>query len=168
MLDFNWSDYENLGAAQLADPEIRDDPLFGGIAWHGYGGTVDKQTEVHDQYPNVNAYDTEHSGGTWVANHDEDMRNLIDYTRNWGRSWVKWSLALDQNMGPHNGGCDVCTGLLTVHDGDNQHGQVDYTVEYYTMGHLTKFVRPGAHGSRRPGTAPFPTWLGGTRTDRRL
>jgi glucosylceramidase len=33
------------------------------------------------------------------------MLNIIDYTRNWGGSVVKWSLAVDQNMGPHNGGC---------------------------------------------------------------
>ncbi|MCW2900247.1 MAG: Ricin lectin [Streptosporangiaceae bacterium] len=32
-----------------------------------------------------------------------------------------------------------------MHNGDGGHGQVDYTIEYYTMGHLTKFVRPGAH-----------------------
>jgi glucosylceramidase len=47
-------------------------------------------------------------------------------------------------MGPHNGGCGTCTGLITVHNGDSRSGQIDYTVEYYTMGHLTKFVKPGA------------------------
>jgi glucosylceramidase len=47
-------------------------------------------------------------------------------------------------MGPHNGGCGTCTGFITVHNGDARHGLVDYTVEYYTMGHLTKFVKPGA------------------------
>lgn len=31
------------------------------------------------------------------------MSNIIDYTRNWGQSMVKWSLAVDQNDGPHNG-----------------------------------------------------------------
>ena len=48
-------------------------------------------------------------------------------------------------MGPHNGGCGTCTGLITVHNGDSRSGQVDYTIEYYTMGHLTKFVKPGAY-----------------------
>jgi glucosylceramidase len=73
------------------------------------------------------------------------MHNIIDYTRNWGKSVVKWSLAVDQNMGPHNGGCGTCTGLITVHNGDSRSGQVDYTVEYYDMGQLTKFVKPGAY-----------------------
>jgi glucosylceramidase len=128
------------------DTAIRGDPDFGGIAWHGYGGNVGQQTTTHNQYPSLDAYDTEHSGGTWIANQQkEDMENLIDYTRNWGQSWVKWSLAVDQNMGPHNGGCGTCTGLVTVHNGDSRSGQVDYTIEYYTMGHLTKFVKPGAY-----------------------
>jgi glucosylceramidase len=159
--DWNWDVYNTYAAPLVNDPTIRNDPNFGGIAWHGYGGDVGMQTTVHNQYPNVNAYDTEHSGGTWISNQqDEDMRNLIDYTRNWGRSWIKWSLAVDQNMGPHNGGCSTCTGLITVHNGDGRSGQVDYTIEYYTMGHLTKFVKPGAVriDSTANGSVPNVAW----------
>ncbi|WP_443047801.1 RICIN domain-containing protein [Streptomyces sp. H39-S7] len=145
-LDWNWDQYDAFAAPTLDDAAIRNDPNFGGMAWHGYGGDVAQQTTVHNRYPGVKAFDTEHSGGTWIANQQkEDMHNLIDYTRNWGQSWIKWSLAVDQNMGPHNGGCGTCTGLVTVHNGDGRSGQVDYTVEYYTMGHLTKFVKPGAY-----------------------
>ena len=145
-LDWNPDSYASYGAPTVDDTTVRDDPNFGGIAWHGYEGSVSTQTDIHNQYPNVNAYDTEHSGGTWIANQQqEDMNNIIDYTRNWGESVVKWSLAVDQNMGPHNGGCGTCTGLVTVHNGDSRSGQVDYTVEYYDMGQLTKFVKPGAY-----------------------
>ncbi|WP_327292327.1 ricin-type beta-trefoil lectin domain protein [Streptomyces sp. NBC_01198] len=144
-LDWNWDTYDSYAAPTVTDAAVRNDPNFGGIAWHGYGGNVSEQTTVHNQYPTLPAFDTEHSGGTWIANQQkEDMENLIDYTRNWGQSWVKWSLAVDQNMGPHNGGCGTCTGLVTVHNGDSRSGQVDYTIEYYTMGQLTKFVKPGA------------------------
>lgn len=155
--DWNWDGYQEWAAPLLNDPAIRNDPLFGGIAWHGYGGNVSTQTTVHNQFPNVNAYMTEHSGGDWIANQQtEDMLNLVDYTRNWDRSWIKWSLALDQNQGPHNGGCGTCTGLVTVHNGDSRHGQVDYTIEYYTMGHLTKFVKPGAYRIDSTGNASVP------------
>jgi glucosylceramidase len=41
--------------------------------------------------------------------------------------------------GPHNGGCDTCTGVVTV-DGDT----VSRNAEYYTLGHLARFVQPGA------------------------
>ncbi|MFC9491919.1 ricin-type beta-trefoil lectin domain protein, partial [Streptomyces hydrogenans] len=91
-------------------------------------------------------FSTEHSGGTWIGNqHDEDLKDIVSYARNWSSSLVKWSLALNQDMGPHNGGCGTCTGLVTVQEGGPRAGQVDYTVEYYTTGHLTKFVRPGAY-----------------------
>ncbi|MFL6142201.1 MAG: RICIN domain-containing protein [Labedaea sp.] len=145
VMDWNWDLYGTWARPQLQDPQILNDPLFGGIAWHGYGGDVSAQTMAHDEFPNVKSYDTEHSGGTWITNQQlEDMSNIIDYTRNWGRSMVKWSLAVDQNMGPHNGGCGTCTGLITVHNGDSRSGQVDFTVEYYSTGQLTKFVKPGA------------------------
>lgn len=145
-LDWNWSQFNGFAAQSLNDTAIRNDPLFGGMAWHGYDeGSAAEQTTVHNMFPNIGTFDTEHSGGTWIANQQaEDMSNIIDYTRNWGQSVVKWSLAVDQNMGPHNGGCGVCTGLITVHNGDSRSGQVDFTIEYYDMGQLTKFVKPGA------------------------
>ncbi|MER6467870.1 ricin-type beta-trefoil lectin domain protein [Streptomyces collinus] len=143
--DWNWDVYDSYAAQTVDDPAVRNHPNFGGIAWHGYGGDIGKQTSVHNQYPTLDAFGTEHSGGTWIADQQrEDMSDIIDYTRNWAKSVTKWSLAVDQNMGPHNGGCGTCTGLVTVHNGDGASGTVDYTVEYYDMGHLTKFVRPGA------------------------
>ncbi|MGW2052609.1 ricin-type beta-trefoil lectin domain protein [Streptomyces sp. NPDC001840] len=143
--DWNWDTYDAYAAETVNDAAVRNHPNFGGVAWHGYGGNIQKQTDVHNQYPQMDAFQTEHSGGTWIANQQrEDMSNIIDYTRHWAKSVTKWSLAVDQNRGPHNGGCGTCDGLITVHNGDSRHGQVDYTIEYYTMGHLTKFVKPGA------------------------
>ncbi|WP_078971467.1 glycoside hydrolase family 30 beta sandwich domain-containing protein [Streptomyces chattanoogensis] len=160
-LDWNWDRYADFAAPTVDDPAIRNHPNFGGLAWHGYAGDVTEQTRVHHRYPGLAAYDTEHSGGRWIPNQQrEDMRNLIAYTRNWGSSWVKWSLAVDRNGGPHQGGCDNCTGLITVHHGNGAQGAVDYTVEYYTMGHLTKFVRPGARriDSTASATVPNVAW----------
>ncbi|AUG81725.1 glucosylceramidase [Kitasatospora sp. MMS16-BH015] len=161
-LDWNPDTYASYGAPTVDDAAVRNDPLFGGIAWHGYGGSVTTQSDIHAKYPGVDAYDTEHSGGTWISNQQqEDMDNIIDYTRNWGKSVVKWSLAVDQNMGPHNGGCGTCTGLVTVHNGDGRSGQVDYTVEYYDLGQLTKFVKPGAYriDSTANSAVPNVAWL---------
>ncbi|MFD5782548.1 ricin-type beta-trefoil lectin domain protein [Streptomyces sp. NPDC126933] len=159
--DWNWDTYDAYAAETVNDAAVRNHPNFGGVAWHGYGGNIQKQTDVHNQYPQMNAFQTEHSGGTWIANQQrEDMSNIIDYTRNWAKSVTKWSLAVDQNRGPHNGGCGTCDGLITVHNGDSRHGQVDYTIEYYTMGHLTKFVKPGAEriSSTASTTVPNVAW----------
>ncbi|WP_405902724.1 ricin-type beta-trefoil lectin domain protein [Streptomyces sp. NBC_00656] len=159
--DWNWDTYDAYAAATVDDAAVRNHPNFGGVAWHGYGGDIAKQTTVHNQYPSMDAFQTEHSGGTWIADQQrEDMTNIIDYTRNWAKSVTKWSLAVDQNRGPHNGGCGTCDGLITVHNGDSRSGQVDYTIEYYTMGHLTKFVRPGAAriSSTASSTVPNVAW----------
>ncbi|MEU6078456.1 lectin [Micromonospora sp. NPDC047074] len=144
--DWNYGDHANFGAVLLADAGVRNDPLFGGIAWHGYFGDPAVGSQVRNQYPSVRQFSTEHSGGTWIGNqHNEDLADIVTYARNHSSSLVKWSIALNQNMGPHNGGCDVCTGLVTVQEGGARAGQVDYTIEYYTTGHLTKFVKPGAY-----------------------
>ncbi|MFI5929493.1 lectin [Micromonospora sp. NPDC051543] len=144
--DWNYGDNPNFGAVLLADTGVRNDPLFGGIAWHGYFGDPAVGTQVHNQYPAVRQFSTEHSGGTWIGNqHNEDLADIVNYARNWSGSLVKWGLALNQSMGPHNGGCATCTGLVTVQEGGSRAGQVDYTIEYYTTGHLTKFVQPGAY-----------------------
>ncbi|MFI5472394.1 ricin-type beta-trefoil lectin domain protein [Streptomyces cacaoi] len=159
--DWNWDTYDAYAAQTVDDAAVRSHPNFGGIAWHGYGGDVAKQTSVRNQYPQLDAFGTEHSGGTWIANQQrEDMLNIVDYTRNWAKSVTKWSLAVDQNRGPHNGGCGTCDGLVTVHNGDGASGTVDYTIEYYTMGHLTKFVRPGAQriASTASSSVPNVAW----------
>ncbi|WP_405627335.1 ricin-type beta-trefoil lectin domain protein [Streptomyces sp. NBC_00016] len=159
--DWNWDTYDAYAAQTVDDAAVRSHPNFGGIAWHGYGGDVAKQTSVHNQYPQLDAFGTEHSGGTWIADQQrEDMLDIVNYTRNWAKSVTKWSLAVDQNRGPHNGGCGTCDGLVTVHNGDGASGTVDYTVEYYTMGHLTKFVRPGAQriASTASSSVPNVAW----------
>ncbi|MDQ0583657.1 lectin [Streptomyces rishiriensis] len=159
--DWNWDTYDAYAAQTVDDAAVRSHPNFGGIAWHGYGGDVAKQTSVHNQYPQLDAFGTEHSGGTWIANQQrEDMLDIVNYTRNWAKSVTKWSLAVDQNRGPHNGGCGTCDGLVTVHNGDGASGTVDYMIEYYTMGHLTKFVRPGARriASTASSSVPNVAW----------
>ncbi|MFI1926786.1 ricin-type beta-trefoil lectin domain protein [Streptomyces sp. NPDC020377] len=159
--DWNWDTYDAYAAQTVDDAAVRSHPNFGGIAWHGYGGDVAKQTSVHNRYPQLDAFGTEHSGGTWIADQQrEDMLDIVNYTRNWAKSVTKWSLAVDQNRGPHNGGCGTCDGLVTVHNGDGASGTVDYTIEYYTMGHLTKFVRPGAQriASTASSSVPNVAW----------
>ena len=53
---------------------------------------------------------------------------------------INWNLALNQDNGPHLGGCGTCTGIITVGPGD----QVTCNAEYYALGALSRFVQPGA------------------------
>lgn len=61
--------------------------------------------------------------------------------QNWASGVAAWTLGTDSSDGPHlsSGGCDTCTGLVTVNDGS-------YTFEtaYYMMAQFSKFIPVGA------------------------
>ncbi|NUT52567.1 MAG: glucan endo-1,6-beta-glucosidase, partial [Saccharothrix sp.] len=146
----------------LASPAAR---WVAGTAYHCYSGDPAAQTALHDAHPDKGIWFTECSGShgpddppakvfrdtlVWHA------RNVVlGTTRNWARSVVNWNIALDSAGGPHNGGCGTCTGLVAAHPD----GTVSTGAEYYTIGHLAKFVRPGA---RRVASTSFGTtgWNG--------
>jgi glucosylceramidase len=56
---------------------------------------------------------------------------------------VLWNLALDTHGGPKMGhGCDGCNALVTI---DQATGGYTFTDNYYELGHVSKFVVPGAY-----------------------
>src|SRR6266446_5848406 len=139
--DHNW-DRPDYPRTVLSNSQIAGSSQIAGIAWHGYGGTPGAMSSLHDSFPNLGNYETEHSGGTWVSDQVKaDFEEITQVMRNWGKSYVKWSLALDQNRGPHTGGCGTCTPLVTV---NGTSGAVSYPIDYYTLGQYSKFVFPGA------------------------
>jgi glucosylceramidase len=114
-----------------------------GVAWHGYGGTPGVMTPIRNMFPSLGAYETEHSG--FVTNADQasiDFPEIIQNMRNWARAFVKWSLSVDENQGPHTGGCGTCSPIALV---NSTTGDITYSIEYYTLGHFSKYVLPGAN-----------------------
>ena len=70
------------------------------------------------------------------------MRTLIvGSTRAWAKGVLLWNLALDELHGPYTGGCGNCRGVVTI---NSLSGAVTRNVEYYALGHASRFVRPGA------------------------
>ena len=113
-----------------------------GVAWHGYASTPGAMTPIQNMFSSVGTYETEHSG--LITNSDQtrlDFEEITQCMRNWARAYVKWSLALDENNGPHTGGCSTCTPIVTV---SSTSGNITYGSEYYTMGNFSKYVLPGA------------------------
>src|SRR5258708_16834276 len=51
-------------------------------------------------------------------------------------------MALDTNNGPTNGGCGTCRGVVTI---DQSSGNVTYNVDYYALGHASKFLQTCAY-----------------------
>jgi glucosylceramidase len=153
--DHNWDRYD-VPLAILGDAAARS--YIAGTAWHCYSGTVSAQSIVHDAYPEVGAYLTEctghyaHGAGQGPDDHFAgdlvwEVQNLvIGATRNEAETVLMWNLALDPQGGPHlPGACGEsegvrCRGLATV----DASGTVARHAEYYALGHLSKFVQPGA------------------------
>ena len=144
--DHNW-DNQTYPENVLADPTLDNSDQVAGVAWHGYGGLPGAQSTVQAYFPNKGTWETEHSGGTFITDQfTNDFTEITDVIRNWGRSYVKWGLALDQNRGPNlteagYGGCNTCSPIVQV---QNPGGTVTKTIEYYTLGQYSKYVLPGA------------------------
>jgi glucosylceramidase len=174
--DHNWSehpaDVENTPPGEQPETEYPTDVLnstaarwVAGTAFHCYSGDPSRQTELHNRFPHKGIWFTECSGSHGPTDPPAQVfgdtlkwhsRNLVlGVTRNWAKTVVNWNLALDPAGGPHNGGCDTCSGVVTVGPGNT----VTRNAEYYTLGHLARFVQPGA---RRIASTSFGTtgWNG--------
>jgi glucosylceramidase len=141
--DHNW-DLPNQPLTVLADTGARR--YVSGVAWHCYAGDVGVQETVHAAYPATDAYFTECSGGAWAPVFADNLKwfvsnMVIGTTRGWAKGVALWNLALDENAGPHLGGCGNCRGVITINSAT---GFVSRNVEYYALAHASQFVRPGA------------------------
>jgi glucosylceramidase len=163
--DHNWAEHpDDIASANAAgvDPEpnypydvLRSSAAqwIAGTGYHCYYGDASAQTALHNAFPTKDIWFTECSGWHGAADpftqyFSDTLKwhalNLgIGTTKHWAKSVVNWNLALDPNGGPHNGGCGDatgwCSGVVTVNG-----TTVTRNAEYYTLGHLSKFVKPGA------------------------
>jgi glucosylceramidase len=118
-----------------------------GSSFHCYAGDPSAQSTVKASFPAKDIWFTECSGITSTTFANDLVWNaehlLIGATRNWARSVSLWNMALDQNSGPKNGTCMNCRGVVTIDDSVSP-TKISFNVEYYVLGHLGKFVLPGA------------------------
>jgi glucosylceramidase len=145
--DHNW-DAPSYPETVFADSTVLASSLVAGTAWHGYGGPPGAQQTLQNMFPSKGNWETEHSGGTFIS--DQFINDFVEIPhvlRNAGKSYVKWSLALDENLGPNLtqnaglGGCNTCTPIVTV---NSTTGDVTKDIEYYTLGHFSKYLLNGA------------------------
>jgi glucosylceramidase len=148
LYDHNW-DQVTYPETILAGLTAQQMTQVAGTAWHGYGGVPGGQQLVQNAYPRMGNWQTEHSGGTWIGDQfSSDFIEITNVLRNSGKAYVKWSLALNEKLGPDLtqdapplGGCNTCTPIVTI---NSTSGAVTKTVEYYTLGQYSKFVLPEA------------------------
>jgi len=143
VFDHNWNLIE-YPITVMTDPKAANFTV--GIATHCYGGTPAAQEELHSRFPDKGIWLTECSGGDWQTGRilEDQIRLIINSTRHWAKSVVLWNLALDQDHGPHTGGCKNCRALVTVTDTVSP-STTEMTADYVAEGHVSKFVVPGAY-----------------------
>jgi glucosylceramidase len=142
--DHNWDNPE-MPWAVLSDPAARK--YIAGVAWHCYEGDVPAQSQVRDAFPDKDVWFTECSGGEWSPKYAEVLgwmtdKLIIGGANHWSRGVLLWNLALDPAHGPHKGGCGDCRGVVTI---DPATATITRNVEYYVLGHASRFVLPGAY-----------------------
>jgi glucosylceramidase len=114
-----------------------------GVAWHCYTGGLDQMTWMHRFFPTVAQMETECSTGQNGIAPMSAIDLAISSVQNWASTVELWNIALDTKGGPKIGmGCVGCTGLVTI---DQKSGHYTFTSNYYQIGHMSKFVLPGAY-----------------------
>ncbi|HTS36904.1 MAG TPA: glycoside hydrolase family 30 beta sandwich domain-containing protein [Candidatus Solibacter sp.] len=143
--DHNW---DNTAYPETILGDATAASFTAGSAFHCYNGDVSAQSQVETAFPDKGIWFTECSGtvgSSFAGDLAWNAENLlIGATRNWARSVSLWNLALDQNSGPQNGGCGNCRGVVTINASVSP-ATIQNNVEYYVLGHIAKFVVPGAY-----------------------
>ena len=146
--DHNWDNADEV-VKEIQNKNSKYSKSVGGVAYHCYGGDLESlKTSIH-KHPNVAAFNTECSGTFGGGSMDGDFQwwlqtQSLDSIREGVSGSLGWNLCLDQNGGPHNGGCSTCRGLLTI-DHDQQKNKIIKNPEYYAFAQTSRYVKPGAH-----------------------
>lgn len=128
-----------------------------GSGFHHYGGPIQAMSTLNAQYPEKGIWFTEGGFGEWNDHFDNIVHEMIEIPRNWAKAIILWNAALDQNSGPSVIGDDNPNeGMLLIRS--DRQDDVSYNGQYYYLGHLSKFVRPGAE------RIASPTWVGDVET----
>jgi glucosylceramidase len=142
LIDHNY----NLWGRALA--ELQDDDVrryADGIAWHGYLGSPEEMTRVHDAYPGKHAYWTEGGPDITAPDYQTDWTKwagtFTGIMRNWARCIIAWNVALDEHGKP-NIGPFPCGGVVTIHSATKQ---ITRSGQYWAFAHFSRHVKRGAH-----------------------
>jgi glucosylceramidase len=140
--DHNW-DLGNYALQIMSDPVARN--YLAGVAYHCYGGSFESQSTFQNFYPDKGIWFSECSGGGWATDWGSNLlwfaENLFIGSMNHGSKAVMlWNLALDEDGGPKNGGCQNCRGVVTV----RKDGTYVLNEESVILQHFAPYLRPGS------------------------
>ncbi len=135
----------------LQDPETAK--YAHGIGYHWYE-TWNNKTELFDNlgetqraFPNMFLAFTEGCKEKFSLDGIYDVslgelygRNMLNDFNKGTALWTDWNVLLDETGGPNHVG-NFCFAPIIA---DTRTGEVHYTYEYYYIGHVSKYVKPGS------------------------
>jgi glucosylceramidase len=126
---------------------LQDDKLrryVNAVAWHGYYGTPDMISKVHDAYPDAEMHWTEGGPDYTDPGYLTDWCKwggiFSDVLNNWCRSITAWNMALDEHGRP-NLGPFPCGGVVTI---NSQTREITRSGQYWAFAHYSRVIRRGA------------------------
>src|SRR5215813_1394598 len=149
LLDHNYNLWGRV-VCELDDPVVRNYTNI--VAWHGYAGSAEMMSKVHDVYHDAEMHWTEGGPDYTSPNYETDWaewgRTFTAVLRNRCRSITGWNLALDErgrpNIGPFS-----CGGLVTIH---SQTKEITRSGQYWGFMHFSRIVKRGAKRIESAGT----------------
>ncbi|UEG51626.1 glycosyl hydrolase [Mucilaginibacter daejeonensis] len=115
--------------------------------WTGAGMNFESTRRVHEAFPNTNLVFTEGCVEKFDFNRLDDWSlgerygySMINDLNAGTVAWTDWNVLLDEKGGPNHVG-NFC--FAPIH-ADTRDGSLHYTSEYYYIGHISKYIRPGA------------------------
>ena len=150
LLDHNYDLWKRV-KWQLQDAELRK--YVDGVAWHGYVGTPDMMTRMHESAPDLPFYWTEGGPDITDPHYTTDWskwsQTMTEILENWCRCVIGWNFILDEKGKP-NIGPFPCGGLVTYHED----GTVTQSGQYWAIRHFSQHIKRGAVrvGSRSDAT----------------
>jgi len=141
ILDHNYNLWGR-AICELDEPQLRK--FCNAVAFHGYVGTPEMMSKVHEAHPDAQLYWTEGGPDINSPTYQTDWANwgqtFTGAIRNWCQSITGWNLALDEKGKP-NIGPFPCGGLVTIH---SQSKEITRSGQYWGFAHFSRSVRRGA------------------------
>lgn len=151
ILDHNYNLWGR-AIAELDDSGLRK--YCNAVAWHGYVGTPEMMSKVHEVHPDAEMYWTEggpdYTSPDYLTDWVKWARTFTDALRNWCRGITGWNLALDERGRP-NIGPFPCGGVVTIH---SQTREITRSGQYWAFAHFSRAIRRGARRFDSESTLP--------------
>ena len=141
LLDHNYNLWGRV-VCSLEDDKLRK--YANTVAWHGYYGTPDMMSKVHDAYPETEMHWTEggpdYTDPGYLTDWCKWSGTFSDVLKHWCRSITAWNLALDERGRP-NIGPFPCGGVVTI---NSETKEITRSGQYWAFAHYSRVVRRGA------------------------